>query len=61
MYTMQQFHVHLQTHAGDKPYICEESNKVLFRNSHLIVYLWTNTGEKPYICVQCSKEFKSKS
>ena len=51
----------LQTHIGEKPFICQECGAGFSRNSNLKQHMRTHTGEKPFICQECGAGFSNGS
>jgi len=43
----------MQTHEGERLYVCDECNYVAIRKDHLKMHERTHTGEKPYKCNEC--------
>lgn len=48
-------------HTGEKPYVCNISQKAFAQKNKLNSYLKVETGEKPYMCEVCQKPFSYNS
>ena len=53
--TMQYLETHGRTHAGERPFKCEDCGKEFKSKSELTVHLRIHTGEKPFHCEICGK------
>ncbi|KAM4826703.1 uncharacterized protein RHO17_000389 [Thomomys bottae] len=53
--------LHEQTHTGEKPFECMESDKYFTLKSDLNVHTRNHTEKKPYECDKCGKTFMTKS
>ena len=52
--------INIKTHTGEKPCVCEHSDKSFTQQGHLSQHIIIHTGEKPYVCKQCVKSFRKK-
>ena len=49
IFSKRQFGTHMRTHSGEKPILCNESDKGYSTISSSQRHMGTQTGEKPYV------------
>ena len=51
----------MQTHIGEKPYLCFHCSKSFAEKNALTRHILTHTEDKPYPCVLCDKAYSDNS
>ena len=52
--------INIKTHTGEKPCVCEHSDKSFSQQGHLSQYIIIHTEEKPFVCKHFVKSFRKK-
>ena len=55
------FKAHVETHPGEKPFLCISYNMKFSGKGVLNCHMYPHTGEKPYACTGCDKAFSRNS
>lgn len=58
---LQKLRLHMQSHAGIKPYMCSVCGNTYSTKSYLKEHEVLHTGLKPYACRFCNKSFAQTS
>ncbi|KAK0060099.1 Krueppel 1 [Biomphalaria pfeifferi] len=52
---------HMQSHNGNRPYMCIECGMDFMKEHHLKAHQFTHTGLKPYSCDICGRSFNQRA